>query len=417
VNLGSLLQAPGQLASSRFFRVAYLPTCAGVIYLLVLIWAGAPGHRVHFGNAWRTASHLGIGEIVLLAIGITLVAVVVQPFQLALVRVLEGNFPGSGKALKCQLCRKKSLATKRREAIDKASNAADELLKAIDKASGLPEIRKIRRELDGFTQDAGVASERLRLRYPRSDYVVRATGLGNALAAMEDTVGAGYGLDPVVTWPRLYPLLSDPVRAAVDDFRDSLDAAARLAATSAIAALATIALLAWHSEWWTSLALVPLAVAVVSYLATIPAAIGYGLAMQVAFDLHRFDLLRAMHLEEPDSAKVEKASNADLPAAEEHFTAALTALDQPLQPTYLTPFERAEIRALAMAALDRGQEATAILERAVSERSGADVFQRQHYELFSASGLTPGINALIAIWRDIIASDNSAVGPWGGPRT
>jgi hypothetical protein len=312
VNLGSLLQAPGQLASSRFFRVAYLPTCAGVVYLLVLIWAGAPGHRVHFSNAWRTASHLGIGEIVLLAIGITLVAVVVQPFQLALVRVLEGNFPGAGKASKCQVERKRKLTTERKAAIDEATKATGELSKAIDKAAGLPEIRKIQLKLDGFTQDAGVASERLRLRYPLSDHLVRATGLGNVLAALEDTVGAGYGLDPVVTWPRLYPLLSDPVRAAVDDFRDSLDAAARLAATCAIAALATIALLAWHLEWWTLLALVPLAVAVVSYLATIPAAIGYGLAMQVAFDLHRFDLLRAMRLAEPeaqDGATGEKASN------------------------------------------------------------------------------------------------------------
>jgi hypothetical protein len=312
VNLGSLLQAPGQLASSRFFRVAYLPTCAGVVYLLVLIWAGAPGHRVHFGNAWRTASHLGIGEVVLLAIGITLVAVVVQPFQLALVRVLEGNFPGADKVRGCQLRGKRSLTAKRRKAIDKADEATTELSVAIGKASGLPAIREIRRKLDEFTQDAGVASERLRLRYPLSDHQVRATGLGNALAAMEGTAGVGYGLDPVVTWPRLYPLLSDPVRAAVDDFRDSLDAAARLAATGAIAAVATVLLLAWHSQWWTLLALVPLAIAVVSYLATIPAAIGYGLAMQVAFDLHRFDLLRAMHLAEPetqDGATGEKASN------------------------------------------------------------------------------------------------------------
>jgi hypothetical protein len=325
VNLGSLMQAPGQLASSRFFRVAYLPTCAGVVYLLVLLWAGAPGHRVHFGSAWRTASHLGIGEIVLLAIGITLVAVVVQPFQLALVRVLEGNFPGAGKASKCQLKRKEKLTTERKAAIDEAVKATDKLSKAIDeavkatddlpeaidKASGFPEIREIRRKLDGLTQDAGVVSERLRLRYP-ADHLVRATGLGNVLAAMEDTVGVGYGLDPVVTWPRLYPLLSDPVRVAVDDFRDSLDAAARLAVTSAIAAVAMIALLAWHSEWWTLLALVPLAVAVVSYLATIPAAIGYGLAMQVAFDLHRFDLLQAMHLAAPkaqDGDEGEKTSN------------------------------------------------------------------------------------------------------------
>jgi hypothetical protein len=70
-----------------------------------------------------------------------------------------------------------------------------------------------------------------------------------------------------------------------------------------------------------------------------------------------------------------------------------------------------------VAALDRGQEATAVFERAVSERCAIDLFQRPHYDLFSTSGLTPGINALIAIWRDIIASDNSAAGPRGGPST
>ena len=107
----------------------------------------------------------------------------------------------------------------------------------------------------------------------------------------------------------------------------------------------------------------------------------------------------------------------DPSAAEGHFTAALAALDNSYQPNLLAPFERAEIQALAMAALDRGQEATATLERAVSKRSGADVFQRHHYELFSALGLATGISALTGIWLDIIAADNSAAGPWGGPRT
>jgi len=106
--------------------------------------------------------------------------------------------------------------------------------------------------------------------------------------------------------------------------------------------------------------------------------------------------------------------DADPSAAEEHFTAALASLDNPYRPFLLTPFERAEIRALALAALGRGEEAIAVFERAVSTRSSADVFQRQHYELFSASGLTTGITALTGIWRDIIARDSSAAGPWGG---
>jgi hypothetical protein len=295
VNLGSLLQAPGQLASSRFFRVGYLPTCAGVVYLLILMWAGAPGHRINFSRAWRTASHLGIGEIVLLAIGITRASVIVQPFQLALVRVLEGRFPGATIVRGLQMRRKAKLTTRRDQAVAEVSR--------------LPDTPEYRLKRDELTQKAGVMSERLRLRFPLPYHLVRATGLGNALAAIEDTTGAAYGLDPVVTWPRLYPLLSDRVRAAVDDLRDSLDAAARLAATGVIAAAATVLLLVPHSGWWTLLALAPFAVALVSYLATIPATVAYGLALQVAFDLHRFDLLRVMRLAEPEAIDSEKANN------------------------------------------------------------------------------------------------------------
>jgi Flp pilus assembly protein TadD len=133
------------------------------------------------------------------------------------------------------------------------------------------------------------------------------------------------------------------------------------------------------------------------------------------------DAARSSFLEATQSAPAKQAfaelmlgaldCSIDPPAAEGHFTAALTALDQPLQPTFMTPFERAEIQALAMAALDRDQEATAVFERAVSKRSRADVFQRQHYELFSVSRPNTGINALIKIWGDIITRDNSAVGP------
>ncbi len=109
--------------------------------------------------------------------------------------------------------------------------------------------------------------------------------------------------------------------------------------------------------------------------------------------------------------------DADPSGAAEHFTAALAVLAALGQPTFMTPFERAEIQALAMAALGRGQAAAEVLERAVSKRSGADVFQRQHYELFGRSGLAANIRALTGIWRDIIARDESAAGPWGAPGT
>ncbi|WP_207928999.1 hypothetical protein, partial [Actinomadura sp. 6K520] len=77
----------------RFFLVGYFPTYAAALWLLTLVWAGAWG-RLRFEDAWKTASGLGLAEVVLLALGTTLLAVVIQPFQLAMVRVLEGASPG-----------------------------------------------------------------------------------------------------------------------------------------------------------------------------------------------------------------------------------------------------------------------------------------------------------------------------------
>jgi hypothetical protein len=105
----------------------------------------------------------------------------------------------------------------------------------------------------------------------------------------------------------------------------------------------------------------------------------------------------------------------DPSAAAGHFTDALAALDRPHQPIILSPFDRAEVRAMALAALGRDREATDVFERAIRDRSAADVFQRPPYELLSASAPTTGVDALIGIWRDVIAADASAAGPWGEP--
>jgi Flp pilus assembly protein TadD len=106
----------------------------------------------------------------------------------------------------------------------------------------------------------------------------------------------------------------------------------------------------------------------------------------------------------------------DPTAAQQRFTAALAAIERPYQPFILTPFARAETRALAMTALGRGQEAKAALECAVGKRSAADLFERPQYELFAASTMPIDITRLIEVWREIIAKDGTAAGPWGGPR-
>jgi hypothetical protein len=283
VKIEDVIQPPTGLSSGRFFRTGYLPTYAAAVFLLVLLWAGAPGKHADFGHAWQVASKFGVAQTLLVALAVALVAVLLQPLQLPIVRVLEGSFPkwlGSGIGRRWQLGRKHGLEGR--------------LIAKIGEAAG-----KAADERAAVVQEAGALSARLRSRFPMLDPLVRATGLGNALAAMEDSAGTPYGLDAVVTWPRLYPLLGDKVRAVVDDLRDGMDAAARLSATGAVTAVVAAGLLAWHSGLFTLLALVPLTIAVIGYLGAVHAAMAYGEAVQVAFDLHRFDLLAALHVEIP----------------------------------------------------------------------------------------------------------------------
>ena len=280
------------LKSGRFFLVSYLPIYAASIFALVLVWAGAPvwlhqGHPLSFNRAWKTASSLGAGEIVMLAAAVTVVAVLFVPLQLAMMRVLEGGWPdvlGAGLARRFQLWRKHRMA----------------------QAAELPQVRS--QLTNAAVQKAGAAGARLRRRFPIPDHLVRPTALGNALSAMEDTAGRDYGLNAVIIWPRLYPVLGDKIRAVVDDRRDVLDSAGRMAVTAATTVVAALFLL-WGSGWWLALATVPAAVAVVAYTGAVAAAVAYGDAVRSSFDLHRFDLLTSLKLPLPHTRDQERQIN------------------------------------------------------------------------------------------------------------
>jgi hypothetical protein len=122
---------------------------------------------------------------------------------------------------------------------------------------------------------------------------------------METRAGQQYGWDAVVTWPRLYPLLSPGVRAVVDGQRDRLDALARLAMTSAATSVLTVALLS-GSGWWVLVAAIPAVVARLAYVGAVHSAMSYGEAVTVTFDLHRFDLLTQLHLPLPADIEQER---------------------------------------------------------------------------------------------------------------
>jgi hypothetical protein len=285
----------GQPAESsfggRFYLVGYLPTYAAALFLLVLVWAGARGwagpyQRISFKAAWATASHLGAAEIVLIILAVTLLAVVLHPLQLAMMRMAEGAWApslGAAWARRWQRHRK------------------TRLLRAARLSAG-PELT------NKAIQRAGAAGDLLRRRFPMPDHLLRPTALGNVLAAMEDTAGRAYGLDPAVAWPRLYPVLGDQVKSLVDDRRDALDASVRMTATMTVTVLLALVLLL-RSGWWMLLALLPLAVAVLAYVAAVQAALAYAETVQASFDLHHADLLAALRIQPPAEPEAERILN------------------------------------------------------------------------------------------------------------
>lgn len=273
--------------SRRFLIMGYLPSLAAGFFLLVLLWAGAPGSEIRFADAWQTASQLSAGEFVVIVLATMLVTLLIHPLQLPLVRILEGVWPAFMAPVR-RWCVERQMAKRR----------------VLDTRSAPP--------LDDPTQArvqaAGEAGLQMRRRFPPSDRVMP-TALGNVLSAMEHRAGSAYGWDATVAWPRLYPLVSEQIKAIIDDRRDTMDTAVRLSCTAFVAATAALALL-WRSDGWILLPLLLLAVSRIAYRGAVSAAIAYGEAVEATFDLHRFDLVAALrlplpadHADERDQAK------------------------------------------------------------------------------------------------------------------
>ncbi|MEU7587274.1 hypothetical protein AB0A95_13340 [Micromonospora sp. NPDC049230] len=265
--------------SNRFVLTSLLPTVTGSLMILVLVLAESSSGHPDWAAAWQRITGANVVAIIAAALIAVVLALLLRPLHSTLARITAGHWPAAARAVTRARQRRH---TRSRDRL--AAAAAD--LPADPRAIGA----------DGLVQRAGAAGAALRERYPRGE--VLPTALGNAVTAAVERAGSVYGLDAAVAWPRLYPLLPADTRVIVDDRRAALDAATVTAVTMAFTTVAAAALLL-RCDWWLLLVLVPAALGFAAYRGAVAAAVAYGHALDVAFDLHRFDLYRAMHLPAP----------------------------------------------------------------------------------------------------------------------
>ncbi|WP_180356970.1 tetratricopeptide repeat protein [Streptomyces sp. TLI_146] len=103
-------------------------------------------------------------------------------------------------------------------------------------------------------------------------------------------------------------------------------------------------------------------------------------------------------------------------AASRTARAVLDAVGKPSPARTLpSPFGDAEARALALAGLGEANTAAQVLRSAAAVRTPGDRFTRPIYDLLAQPQPIAGLDELLQVWREIIATDPSAAGPWGGP--
>ena len=298
---------------TRFSIVAILPSITFFIMLFGLIFSytETPSVVPNLDALVSKIKSLDLLESVLVFVIIIVFSVIVHPLQLQIVRVFEGYW------------------------------SEHKLIQPVTKIG--KKIQEYRRR-----QLAEASKVELRQYYPDEGELLP-TSLGNVLRAAEVIAGRRYGFGTATMWPRLYPLVSADLRSIIDDQRNQRDAAVSFCVVfsiftiiSFIYYLATvyaaamtdfpinfilenstpgqdpyanfylIVNLAVKYSLWLVIPLFSALLAWLSYKGAISMALAYGKSIQVAFDFHRFDILKALHLPLPNNLSEEKESNYDL---------------------------------------------------------------------------------------------------------
>jgi len=289
-------------AVGRYFSViSVVPSSLYVTFVYLLIASGSWQHSPNWSQAFTSLRHLNVGGIAALALFSIGLGVIIHPIQFAIVQFFEGYW-GTGRIV--QVIRSQRILRYQRlcdELDDKLNRTGNQLVewkkKGVEPTFATP--RRSRRD------------EVLRVRdttFPRDLEQVMPTRLGNVLRRAEAQAGSQYGMDALQVVSHL--LLIAPANHVdyVNDQRSQLDLAVRMTFIS-VAASATALLFLWPYGFWALVAIIPYALAYLSYKGSVVAGSHYGSALEDLINLDRFTLYEQLHLKHPTDTKEERETN------------------------------------------------------------------------------------------------------------
>ena len=228
---------------------------------------------------YRLDTTIGILLAVIGLLFIVLSGWAVQRLSLPVLRMFEGYWPKPLSRLS------RILANRSARAIAKKRARRQELSSRFDQLSG--DERAEYNILDAELPN-----------YPKLNEHFLPTHLGNLLRAAEEYPNLRYGLEMSVVWPRLWLLLPDITRNELGAAREALDTSTRRLVWSLLVA-------AWGMwAWWAPV--VALLGGVIFYWSMLADAGIYAELLRAAYDLHRFELYRALHWELPNDIENEQ---------------------------------------------------------------------------------------------------------------
>jgi len=315
-SLGQVAKESTKSLGPSAYLVNVLPSLVLVLTVFTLVssrlypWMfqvhNAKGKPVGQGlpSVTQTIQDFNVVGGVLLLLGVLLLAIMLRPFQVAAVQFLEGYWRRRGllEGLAVELHARRLTASLAREQVAPESSGSEDFeTVAIDSQRA--------RRIAQMRSRAGRVAES----YPAAIADLLPTSLGNVLRRAETSAGERYGLGTVITYPRLYPHIAARLDAEMTIQLDLIDTMAAFTLVFGCETLAAAPLILRLDGW----SLLPVAFALfslIAYRGARRAARSYAVRLATSYDLHRFDMLQAMHRPLPDNASQEYSDNSKLTA-------------------------------------------------------------------------------------------------------